>query len=151
MAVAYRIRPARETDAAALRAVEVQCFSDPWSVAGFREAMAGPLSLGLIAESRRGEIAGYLFARVVADEAEILNLAVAPARRRSGIGRELLARALADLAARGARTVFLEVRASNDGAMALYQSQGFRPLGRRRAYYRRPVEDAMVWGRTLEP
>ena len=79
-----------------------------------------------------------------ADEAEILNLCVAPAARRSGSGRALVRAILRRVAALGARAAYLEVRQSNHAARRLYESEGFAPVGRRRAYYRRPVEDAIV-------
>lgn len=89
-------------------------------------------------------VAGYAVAHHAADEGEILNLAVAPAHHRRGIGRALVEEVLARLAARGVRAVFLEVRASNTAARALYAGVGFREVGRRARYYRRPVEDAIV-------
>jgi ribosomal-protein-alanine N-acetyltransferase len=91
-----------------------------------------------------GQTAGYVLARHAADEAEILNLGVAPAARRRGVGRALVREGLAALAARGAVQVFLEVRDSNAAARALYAEFGFGEVGRRRGYYRRPVEDAIV-------
>jgi len=123
-------------------------FSDPWSARDFRECITSDVSF-LVAEAaggRRGGggVSGYVVAHDAADEGEILNLAVVPARHRSGIGRALVERVLTELAARGARRVFLEVRESNAGARALYASLGFREVGRRPRYYRRPVEDAVV-------
>lgn len=143
-----RIRPARSADIPALTALEPRCFSDPWSGEGFAEMLASPGVFGLVAE-RNGTIDGYLVARVVADEGEILNLAVAPERRRRGIAQALLGEVLDRVETRGARNVFLEVRASNQAAIALYQGQGFLPAGRRRAYYRRPLEDAVVLRRSV--
>lgn len=91
-----------------------------------------------------GRPAGYLLARHAADEGEILNLGVAPAARRRGIGRALVREGLNALAALGATRVFLEVRESNAAARALYAEFGFGEVGRRRGYYRRPTEDAIV-------
>jgi len=73
-----------------------------------------------------------------------MNVAVAPAKRRSGLGRGLVAEIISVMAARGVRQVYLEVRESNAAARALYAAQGFREVGRRKQYYRRPVEDAIV-------
>ena len=89
-------------------------------------------------------VAGYAVAHHAADEAEILNLGVAPAQRRRGLGRALVVRLMALLADRGVRAVYLEVRESNDAARRLYQQLGFRDVGRRPGYYRRPVEDAVI-------
>jgi len=91
-----------------------------------------------------GAIVGYVVALEAADEGEILNLAVAPAGRRNGLGRALVQQILEVLTARGVRQVYLEVRESNEPARALYAAHGFKEVGRRKQYYRRPVEDAIV-------
>jgi ribosomal-protein-alanine acetyltransferase len=85
-----------------------------------------------------------VLARHAADEGEILNLAVAPAARRRGLGRLLVERALAHLVEAGARAAYLEVRQSNSAARRLYGKLGFQEVGTRVAYYRRPTEDAVV-------
>lgn len=87
---------------------------------------------------------GYVIAHRAADEAEILNLAVEPESRRRGIGRALVAALLETLARDGAKAVFLEVRASNTAAQALYGQFRFLPVGRRSRYYRHPTEDAVI-------
>jgi ribosomal-protein-alanine N-acetyltransferase len=143
MAGPWRIRRAAATDAERLLPIERRCFSDPWSVAAFEEILRSPLGLGYVAE-RGGEIKGYLLARAVAGEGEILNLAVAPEARRHGLGGRLLEAGIDALAAAGAREVFLEVREQNVAALQLYQRRGFRPVGLRARYYRNPVEDAIV-------
>lgn len=97
-----------------------------------------------MAEGANETIAGYVVALEAADEGEILNLAVAPFGRRHGLGRALVQQVVATLRARGVRQMYLEVRESNAPARALYAAQGFRELGRRKQYYRRPVEDAIV-------
>jgi len=87
------------------------------------------------------QVAGFLAARqVAAGEFEILNLAVAPGRRRKGVGRALISALLRERPA----SVFLEVRESNSEARLFYHSLGFRPAGRRPGYYRNPAEDAVV-------
>ena len=89
-------------------------------------------------------VAGYAIAHHAADEGEILNLGVAPAHQRRGVGRVLVEHLLTLLAERGVDAVFLEVRESNAAARRLYQRLGFREVGRRPGYYRRPVEDAVI-------
>ena len=74
----------------------------------------------------------------------MLNLAVDPGQRRSGIASTLLREGLKTLGERGAEEVFLEVRASNSPAIELYRASGFRPVGVRSDYYRNPREDALV-------
>lgn len=143
----YRIRPTSAADAPQIAALEQAIFPDPWSAEGIAEVLRTPSCLGLAAETH-GQVVGYVLARRVADTAEILNLAVSPAQRRAGLGGALLDQAMDLLRGRGAREVFLEVRVSNDAARRLYEARGFRVAGMRRAYYRRPTEDALVlrWG-----
>jgi ribosomal-protein-alanine N-acetyltransferase len=92
--------------------------------------------------------AGFVLARVAADEAEILTLAVVPEARRAGLGGTLLAEAMAAAALRGAGTMFLEVSESNRPARALYGAAGFAEVGRRRRYYA-DGSDALVLRRGL--
>ncbi len=125
-----------------MHAIEQASFTDPWSLRDFRECVASDIVF-LVAAAPEG-VAGYVIAQDAADEGEILNLAVASARLRGGIGRALVEQVLAALAERGARQVFLEVRESNGAARALYASLRFEEVGRRSSYYRRPVEDAIV-------
>lgn len=132
----------------ALAALERRCFTDPWSDVSFHESVEAGWSFGLVAERAEG-IGGYLIAREAAGTGEILNLAVAPELRRSGIARQLLAAGLAALAARNVEEVFLEVRESNLAAQALYVGAGFRPVGQRSGYYRSPKEDALVLRRDM--
>ena len=143
MAARFRIRVAEANDAAALEPLERRCFSDPWSEAGLREMLASPHVISRVAE-RGASIAGYAFARWVTTTGEIMNLAVAPEERRKGLARQLLEAVLEGLLARGVEEVFLEVRVSNQAAQALYLSRGFQVAGMRRAYYRKPTEDALV-------
>jgi ribosomal-protein-alanine N-acetyltransferase len=98
----------------------------------------------LVGVDRGDRVLGYLVARHAADEAEILNVGVAPGSRRQGVGRTLVAAALERLAGLGARQVYLEVRESNVAARALYRRFAFSEVSRRADYYRRPVEDAVV-------
>ena len=89
-------------------------------------------------------IVGSLIGRIAADEFEILNMAVCQAHRRSGIGSKLLESALEFSRIAGCVRAYLEVRASNAPAIALYALHGFTESGRRVRYYRDPVEDALV-------
>ena len=117
-------------------------FSDPWSRQDFSDCVT--YALFLVAEGEAHAIAGYVVALDAADEGEILNLAVAPNGRRHGLGRALVEHVLGALTTRGVRQIYLEVRDSNAPARALYAAHGFKEVGRRKQYYRRPVEDAIV-------
>ena len=125
-----------------MHAIELAVFTDPWSVRDFEDCVTSDATF-LVAETAQG-VAGYLVAIDAADEGEILNLAVAPNGRRHGVGRALVREILETLSDRGVRKVFLEVRESNAAARALYAGYGFKEVGRRTQYYRRPVEDAIV-------
>jgi ribosomal-protein-alanine N-acetyltransferase len=96
-------------------------------------------------------VKGFIAARIVADELHINNVAVREDYRRLGIARKLLERAIDEAARMGARAAFLEVRAGNLPAQALYASCGFRVRGRRPAYYAHPTEDALVMSREIQP
>ncbi|HVB98558.1 MAG TPA: ribosomal protein S18-alanine N-acetyltransferase [Candidatus Dormibacteraeota bacterium] len=94
-------------------------------------------------------VVGFVVARAVADEVEILNLAVDPSARRRGAGAALLAAALEHGRCAGARGAFLEVRQSNRAAIGFYERHGFVRTGLRRGYYRDPEEDALLMGLAL--
>jgi ribosomal-protein-alanine N-acetyltransferase len=137
-------------DVPAVVAIERAAFSDPWSQQSFEEALDHPSIHFVCARSSGGNVLGYVVAWFVADQGEIANLAVAPSGWGAGIGRALLDDALSEGERRGAEAVFLEVRDSNERARRLYASSGFEEVGRRRRYYRKPVEDAIVLRRTLK-
>ena len=142
----YRVRAARPADLEALAALEQEIFPDPWTVDAFRPFLGG---LTLVVEGD-SDIVGYTVARWVMEQGEILNLAVHPAHRRRRIASRLLHAALDALWDEGVRLAFLEVRESNGGARAFYERHGFSEVGRRRNYYRRPREDALVLARPLD-
>jgi ribosomal-protein-alanine N-acetyltransferase len=145
MAGRFRIRAATSADLSQVAAIERDVFSDPWPVRSFLALLQQD---ALVAEED-GRIAGYVFGRTAADEAEVLNLAVASPDRRSGLGRRLLETLMDRWEARGIERVFLEVRASNLSAQAFYRTLGFVPAGVRRGYYNQPVEDALVFRRSI--
>ena len=134
----------RDDDLPAVSAIERVAFTDPWSEKSFREALAHPAVYFAAARGDGGEVLGYVVAWFVADEGQIANLAVNPDAWGGGVGRMLLDAALAEAGLRKAENVYLEVRDSNERARRLYKSRGFEEVGRRKGYYRRPVEDAIV-------
>jgi ribosomal-protein-alanine N-acetyltransferase len=127
------------------RVVEIEraSFSDPWSSAAFRSALDEE-RINFHVAIRDDAVVGYAVSWCVIDEAELANLAVVPAMRGAGVGAALLDRAMADARAAGCVVMHLEVRESNAAARALYQSRGFGMVGRRKRYYREPVEDALI-------
>jgi ribosomal-protein-alanine N-acetyltransferase len=144
------LRRAQPPDLAALAALETACFTHPWTEAQIAEEMsvAPPGGVFVLEGPPRPEetagVCAYCAVRLVLDELHVMNVAVAPRARRRGLARLLLVFALRRAARAGARAAFLELRAGNREALALYESLGFRLLSRRRAYYRQPVEDALV-------
>jgi ribosomal-protein-alanine N-acetyltransferase len=107
-------------------------FAAPWAAGTFADLLA---QTGVFAEAADD---GFILIRVVADEAEILTLAVRPEARRRGLGARLVAAAAARAAALGAERLFLEVAQDNAAARGLYARSGFAEVGRRRGYYARP-------------
>ncbi len=146
---AAAIRRAGLDDVPAIHRIERASFGDPWSAASFAQMLAHP-SVHATVAVRSGEIVGYCIAWVIGEEAELANLAVDPAVRRSGIGRALLDDLLRALDRQGGARVYLEVRDGNAGAQALYRSRGFVATGRRKGYYRKPDEDAVVMTREID-
>ena len=142
------LRPARARDVPEVVAIEQGSFADPWSPVSFGGLVGDPRVLFTVLETE-GRVAGYSVVWTAADEAELANLAVATSMRGRGLGGRLLDAALRDAHARGAAAMYLEVRESNTAARTLYASRGFEEVGRRRRYYRRPVEDARVLRATL--
>lgn len=140
------IRVATEDDVAGIHRIERACFGDPWSASSFRAMLVHPQVHATVAE-RGGAVIGYCLAWIVGDEAELANIAVDPAARRQGVGADLLDQFLLSADGHGVTTTFLEVRAGNDAALRLYASRGFAPVGRRKRYYRKPDEDAIVMRR----
>jgi [ribosomal protein S18]-alanine N-acetyltransferase len=100
--------------------------------------------IGSQKQIRRSKLAGYIVARMGADELHINNVAVREDYRRRGIGRRLLDGILEKGKSSGATAAFLELRAGNTAALALYEECGFRVTSRRKQYYSEPVEDALV-------
>lgn len=148
MADQFTIREARPEDVSALGETEALSFPDPWSEADFGQLLSAPGVEGWICWAGT-RLSGYLIVCSAGEEAEILNLAVAPEFRRRRVALRLLGRGLDMLLERGVDQVSLEVRRSNGAARALYHRLGFALAGVRRGYYRKPLEDAMVLRRRL--
>ncbi|HKV06168.1 MAG TPA: ribosomal protein S18-alanine N-acetyltransferase [Candidatus Acidoferrales bacterium] len=142
------IRAIAEPDVASILAIQ---SASPeiaqWTTLDYTRVARGDMA-GWVAEAK-GEVAGFLVARRVASDLEILNFAVRPEARRTGIGKSLLQAALAWGGTFHARNALLEVRASNLAALRFYERSGFEVTGRRPRYYAAPIEDALVLTATL--
>jgi ribosomal-protein-alanine N-acetyltransferase len=143
------IGAATRDDVPAIVAIERAAFTDPWSAQSFREVVDNDSVYFVCARRDAVGVVGYVVAWFVADEGEIANVAVAPEAWGTGIGRALLDAALDEADRRRATAVYLQVRDSNERARRLYRSRGFEEVGRRRGYYRRPDEDAILLRRAL--
>ncbi|MFT4197786.1 MAG: ribosomal protein S18-alanine N-acetyltransferase [Pseudoxanthomonas sp.] len=145
------LRPLREADLDAVMAIEQRAYPFPWTRGIFRDCLAAGYPAWLLLE--RDLPVGYAVASLAADEAHVLNICIAPERQGRGLGRHLLRSLVKSVRERRAERVFLEVRPSNPGAQALYQSEGFNEIGRRPRYY--PAahgrEDAIVMAMELLP
>ncbi|OYX35800.1 MAG: hypothetical protein B7Y99_02690 [Caulobacterales bacterium 32-69-10] len=132
----------------AMAELHAEAFDLPWSADDMLGLFGAP---GMIAIAA-GDLDGFILLRVVADEAEILTLAVRPSARRRGVGLALVTAAQAAAAERGADALWLEVAADNPAALALYDRAAFDEAGRRRGYYRRADGsrmDALLMRRAL--
>ncbi|HEX2252458.1 MAG TPA: GNAT family N-acetyltransferase, partial [Thermoanaerobaculia bacterium] len=132
------VRRARRAEVRRLALLEEAGFDEPWSAESLAREIEGPHTLVLVAAARRGDPpAGFAAYRLVpgGEEAELLRLAVEPAARRQGLARALLDEGRRRLAEAGCERCFLEVRADNRAALALYDATGFHRIGRRAGYY----------------
>lgn len=152
-AVSIAIERMSEHDLLEIVEIEETSGLSPWGWESYhKELNVGEEAIMLVAriaemalsraDGRR--IAGFMVARMAADELHVNNVAVRPECRRFGVASRLLRAAFAIAADKGVARAFLEVRESNRAAQSLYQSCGFRTVGRRRGYYREPPEDALI-------
>jgi len=131
----------RLSDLPAVMQITRRSLPLPWGENVWRKELASPLGLYLVLELD-GAVSGFIGLKLISDEAHVLTIAVRPEHRRQGFARTLVEAALADPACADARRVHLEVRPSNVGARALYDSLGFVRTGLRPAYY--GDEDALL-------
>lgn len=146
-----QLRPARTDDLDSVMAIETASFpTDAWSRSSMAATLADRDTAAVVA-TEADTVVGYaaVLAPRGASDADVLTLAVAETARGRGTGRDLLQWLLAAAAQRGASRVFLEVRADNPVATALYASTGFQVVGRRPRYYQPDDVDAVVM--RLEP
>ena len=124
-------------------ALEKLCFADPWSENSVASELNNDLALWLVAMND-DTVVGYIGSQTVAGETDVMNIAVHPDWRRRGIAQSLIECLVLELKNRGSEALMLEVRASNEPAIALYEKLEFRQVGRRPNYYRNPKEDALI-------
>lgn len=137
------IRPAEACDAAALAALDTRSNPHPWTAAQFQAALAQPCDTVLLAEDGGGRLLGFIVWRCVADEMELHLIAAAPECRRQGIASALLRKMFQAAREACVARLFLEVRAGNAVAQALYAKHGFCTIAVRKRYYG-GTEDALI-------
>jgi [ribosomal protein S18]-alanine N-acetyltransferase len=146
---AKSVRRFRAEDVDAVMAIgEEAPEAATWSRESYRKFAEEHGSLALVLGTN-AEISGFLVGRRVGDQAEVLNLAVGMKHRRKGEGTALLTAALEEFRSGGGKSVYLEVRESNTGAISFYKKHGFAKTGLRRGYYRQPDEGAVTMEKKL--
>ncbi|MGI6576657.1 MAG: ribosomal protein S18-alanine N-acetyltransferase [Eubacteriales bacterium] len=124
--------------------LENRCFSIPWSREMLSDELINEHAIYYVAVTEDDTLIGYIGMHVVFDQAYITNIAVSPDFRQLGIGKALLSRAIETCKDMDVVSTTLEVRESNEIALSLYRSFGFKPVGKRISYYRNPTEDALI-------
>lgn len=138
------VRTLEAEDVEAVVVIETDAFSTPWQADTFHGLLdRDGVELVVMTHETDGVI-GYAVLWCILDQGELANIALTPDRRGEGLGSHLLRRVMGIGRDRGVQKLFLEVRASNLGAIDLYQRFGFQDVGLRRAYYHDPPEDARV-------
>ena len=138
-----RVRLATEDDIAEIVAIEQKCFADPWSENAFRSSFNETTDIFVLEVD--GRIGGFaVFDRILGTEAEVHIIAVDPDLRGKGYSKLLMDAMVASATKNGIERIMLEVRASNEVAISLYKKYGFEKVGLRPAYYRNPVENAIL-------
>ena len=146
-AVKLELRRLELADLDAILEIEKVSYRTPWSRSMFASELAKPSSLSLGAVDERGVLVGYLVLSRYVDAWHVMNVAVAPAQRRSGVASALLSHLLDVTHDDAQRGYTLEVRVSNIGAIRLYERFGFTARGVRRGYYTDNREDALIMWR----
>jgi ribosomal-protein-alanine N-acetyltransferase len=146
---AFVLRQMQDSDVAAVIAVERAAYPHPWTEAIFRDCLRVGYSCWVALHG--AETIGHGVMQVAAGESHVLNLCVHPDWQRQQLGRRILRRLLSIARDQNADTAFLEVRATNQAAIGLYQSEGFCEVGVRRGYYPALAgrEDAIIMARSL--
>lgn len=140
------IREMEIDDISEVAAIEDSIFSMPWGEVGFFSFLMREDTLFLVAEEE-GTIVGYCGVVMVLDEGDITNVAVLSNRQGRGIGRQLVEALIQKTEERGVVHLHLEVRESNQRAIALYESLQFEKAGLRKNYYEAPVENGLIMNR----
>lgn len=127
-----------------IASLEEKVFSDPWNLSVLSSSFENDSYIFLTAMNEKNQLAGYVIGLSSWGEAELLRIAVEPAARRCGVGRKLMSCFIDVINERKDDKIFLEVRESNDSAIALYSAFGFKKYAVRNGYYKKPTENAVM-------
>lgn len=156
----------READLDQVMVIETENFSLPWSRKSFQDMMARPEAIFLVAEQRsegpgetageggpgeESRILGYAGAVTAMDQGDVTNIAVPDEYKKKGIATVLLKDLIRETMLAGVTELFLEVREHNTPALCLYRAAGFEEVGRRKGYYDKPKEDALLMKKEIDP
>ena len=145
-----KITRATINDAEDISEIENKSFSVPWSLKSIKESLDSPTISTIKAVDGTDKLVGYASLMQVADQAELLNIAVSTEHRREGIGKILLDSVIKTAESDCATEIFLEVRESNIAARTLYTKSGFEEIAVRKNYYTHPTENAIIMRKTPE-
>ena len=166
-----QIVPLQQRHVAAIAALEAATFSAPWDEASIRSELDNPLALWLVAEGacsgaqaadkhaartleeqepEEPSVLGYVGSQRCFEDADVLNVCVVPAARRQGLAEALMRELERRLLPKGVEQITLEVRASNEPAIRLYEKLGYVRIGVRKGYYEKPREDALILRKGLK-
>ena len=139
----FQIRLMEEGDLEQVTRIEKNIFSDPWSRQSFLDSLNQSMCVYLVVEKQE-EIVAYCGLYVVQDEGQITNVAVKENYRNAHVATVMLEELIQRAEDKGACNFTLEVRASNNAAIHLYEKLGFKNVGTRKKFYEKPVEDAVI-------
>lgn len=145
----YQIVTMCEGHVPQIAALEAASFSAPWDEDSIRAELDNPLALWLAAEDGDGAVLGYVGSQSCFEDADILNVCVRPEARRRGLAEALMTELERRLIPKGVEKITLEVRASNEPAIRLYEKLGYSQVGTRKNYYEKPREDALIMQKSL--
>ncbi|MCR5467486.1 MAG: ribosomal protein S18-alanine N-acetyltransferase [Lachnospiraceae bacterium] len=141
------IREAQKEDLDSIAIMEKEIFSDPYSKEVLDSGLENEFETIAVALDESGNVLGYVIFQDVAHEGELLRIAVKNEARKNGVGEMLLHYMVEELHSKNTDVIFLEVRASNEPALNMYEKNEFQIMGTRKGYYKNPVEDAVIMKR----
>jgi len=145
------IKPATEDILPRLLEIEQETFTNPWTYGMFQEEFLRQDSFFTVISENGNPLGFCILRRMTDDEGQLFNIAVAKSARRQGFADTLMKVAIRHAEDNGLKSLYLEVRESNEAAIALYGQHGFKQVGTRKGYYDKPTEDALIMTKDIVP